>query len=200
MVLLGAEMPAILAEVGFLSNPRDEKLLKTSAYRQKIAEHLYKGISRYSESLSHVTLAQKASSRHPGRGRFPKQPAGRETSQNQRVPAENRRTSLQRHLPLLREPQSRHPGAKSVVGISTQRLKTPSKAIRQPVSIRSQPFPLPGSFGWVPEQCVEHRAAFWPGRKRWSPDPSSLAAGSLANTSSGNTPRCRQGPHKWLLQ
>ena len=62
MVLLGVEMPAILAEVGFLSNPRDEKLLKTSAYRQKIAEHLYKGISRYSESLSHVTLAQKASS------------------------------------------------------------------------------------------------------------------------------------------
>ena len=62
MVLLGAEMPAILAEVGFLSNPRDEKLLKTSGYRQKIAEYLYKGISRYSESLSHVTLAQKASS------------------------------------------------------------------------------------------------------------------------------------------
>ncbi len=62
MVLLGVEMPAILAEVGFLSNPRDEKLLKTSAYRQKIAEHLYKGISLYSESLSHVTLAQKASS------------------------------------------------------------------------------------------------------------------------------------------
>ena len=62
MVLLGVEMPAILAEVGFLSNPRDEKLLKTSAYRQKIAEYLYKGISRYSESLSHVTLAQKASS------------------------------------------------------------------------------------------------------------------------------------------
>ena len=62
MVLLGVEMPAILAEVGFLSNPRDEKLLKTSAYRQKIAEHLYKGISRYSESLSHVALAQKRAS------------------------------------------------------------------------------------------------------------------------------------------
>ncbi len=62
MVLLGAEMPAVLAEIGFLSNPRDEKLLKTGAYRQKIAEHLYKGVSRYSESLSHTTLAQKASS------------------------------------------------------------------------------------------------------------------------------------------
>ena len=62
MVLLGAEMPAILAEVGFLSNPRDEKLLRTGAYRQKIAEHLYKGVSRYSESLSHVNLAQKQAS------------------------------------------------------------------------------------------------------------------------------------------
>ena len=62
MVLLGAEMPAILAEVGFLSNPRDEKLLRTAAYRQKIAEHLYKGVSRYSQSLSHVNLAQKQAS------------------------------------------------------------------------------------------------------------------------------------------
>ena len=62
MVLLGAEMPAILAEVGFLSNPRDEKLLRTGAYRQKIADHLYKGVSRYSESLSHVNLAQKQAS------------------------------------------------------------------------------------------------------------------------------------------
>ena len=62
MVLLGVEMPAVLAEIGFLSNPQDEKLLKTSAYRQKIAAHLYNGISRYSESLSHTTLAQKASS------------------------------------------------------------------------------------------------------------------------------------------
>ncbi len=62
MVLLGAEMPAILAEVGFLSNPRDEKLLRTGAYRQKIAEHLYKGVSRYSESLSHVNLAHKQAS------------------------------------------------------------------------------------------------------------------------------------------
>ena len=62
MVLLGAEMPAILAEIGFLSNPRDEKLLKTGAYRRKIAEHLYQGVSRYSESLSHVNLAQRQTS------------------------------------------------------------------------------------------------------------------------------------------
>ncbi len=59
MVLIGAEMPAVLAEVGFLSNPSDEKLLKTSAYRQKVAEHIFKGVEKYSNSLSKVTIAQK---------------------------------------------------------------------------------------------------------------------------------------------
>ena len=59
MVLIGAEMPAVLAEVGFLSNPSDEKLLKTSSYRQKVAEHIFKGVEKYANSLSKVTLAQK---------------------------------------------------------------------------------------------------------------------------------------------
>ena len=59
MVLIGAEMPAILAEVGFLSNPSDEKLLKASGYRQKVAEHIFKGVEKYSNSLSKVTIAQK---------------------------------------------------------------------------------------------------------------------------------------------
>ena len=59
MVLIGAEMPAVLAEVGFLSNASDEKLLKASSYRQKVAEHIYKGVEKYANSLSKVTLAQK---------------------------------------------------------------------------------------------------------------------------------------------
>ncbi len=59
MVLIGAQMPAILAEVGFLSNPSDEKLLKASGYRQKVAEHIFKGVEKYSNSLSKVTIAQK---------------------------------------------------------------------------------------------------------------------------------------------
>ena len=59
MVLIGAEMPAVLAEVGFLSNPSDEKLLKAGSYRQKVAEHIYKGVEKYANSLSKVTLAQK---------------------------------------------------------------------------------------------------------------------------------------------
>ena len=59
MVLIGAEMPAVLAEVGFLSNPSDEKLLKASGYRQKVAEHIFKGVEKYANSLSKLTIAQK---------------------------------------------------------------------------------------------------------------------------------------------
>jgi N-acetylmuramoyl-L-alanine amidase len=60
MVLIGAKMPAVLAEVSFLSNAHDEKLLKTSAYRDKIAEALFAGISAYADTLSSVTVTEKA--------------------------------------------------------------------------------------------------------------------------------------------
>ena len=59
IVLIGANMPSILAEISFLSNPVDEKKLRTSDYRQKIAESLYKGISKYVSSLSSVKVAQQ---------------------------------------------------------------------------------------------------------------------------------------------
>jgi len=58
VVLIGAQMPSVLAEIGFLTNPREEQLLKRPEYRQKIAESIYKGVSRYAESLSHFQLAQ----------------------------------------------------------------------------------------------------------------------------------------------
>ncbi len=61
IVLIGANMPSILAEISFLSNPADEKKLQTPEYRQKIAESLYKGISKYVNSLSSVRVAQRAS-------------------------------------------------------------------------------------------------------------------------------------------
>jgi N-acetylmuramoyl-L-alanine amidase len=57
VVLIGANMPSVLAEIGFLSNPREENLLKRSDYRQKLAESLYRGISKYAESLSHFQVA-----------------------------------------------------------------------------------------------------------------------------------------------
>lgn len=60
VVLIGASMPSVLAEIGFLSNPRDERNLNRPEYRQKIAEALYRGISSYSKSLSHFEVASTA--------------------------------------------------------------------------------------------------------------------------------------------
>ena len=57
VVLIGASMPSVLAEIGFLSNPREESLLKKSDYRQKLAESLFRGVAKYAESLSHFQMA-----------------------------------------------------------------------------------------------------------------------------------------------
>lgn len=59
IVLIGASMPSVLAEIGFLTNAGDEELLRKPAHRQKIAEALYKGIANYAETLSHFQVAQK---------------------------------------------------------------------------------------------------------------------------------------------
>jgi N-acetylmuramoyl-L-alanine amidase len=58
-VLIGANMPSILAEISFVSNPTDEANLQTPEYRQKIAESLYKGIAKYAGGLSGVKVATK---------------------------------------------------------------------------------------------------------------------------------------------
>jgi N-acetylmuramoyl-L-alanine amidase len=59
IVLIGANMPSILAEISFVSNPTDEHRLETSEYRQRIAESLYRGIAKYVNGLSGVKLASK---------------------------------------------------------------------------------------------------------------------------------------------
>jgi len=59
VVLIGANMPSILAEISFVSNPQDEKRLKTPEYRQKIAESLFRGVSKYANGLSGVKSAAK---------------------------------------------------------------------------------------------------------------------------------------------
>ena len=51
-------MPSVLAEIGFLSNRREEALLKRSDYRQKLAEALYRGVSGYAGGLSHFQVAK----------------------------------------------------------------------------------------------------------------------------------------------
>jgi N-acetylmuramoyl-L-alanine amidase len=59
VVLIGANMPSILAEISFVSNPDDAKKLKTGDYRQRIADSLYKGVAKYVNSLSGVKIASK---------------------------------------------------------------------------------------------------------------------------------------------
>jgi N-acetylmuramoyl-L-alanine amidase len=60
IVLIGASMPSVLAEIGFLSNPRDEKEMKKPEVRERLAEALYKGIAQYANSLSHYAIAQRS--------------------------------------------------------------------------------------------------------------------------------------------
>ncbi len=60
VVLIGANMPSVLAEISFLTNPDDAAELRDGAYRQRIAEALYKGVARYERSLNGSRLEESA--------------------------------------------------------------------------------------------------------------------------------------------
>ena len=77
VVLIGADMPSILTEISFLSNPSDEQLLKKPEYRQRVAEGLYQGVSDYLQSLNSMAVNGTAK---PGR---PAPVAAVEQSRNQ---------------------------------------------------------------------------------------------------------------------
>jgi N-acetylmuramoyl-L-alanine amidase len=51
VVLIGAAMPSVLAEISFVTHKQEGSLLKTAAYRQRIAEALFDGVLRYQQSL-----------------------------------------------------------------------------------------------------------------------------------------------------
>ncbi len=55
VVLIGAGMPSVLAEISFVTHSVEGRLLRTASYRQQIAEALYQGIRRYQRSLKAVT-------------------------------------------------------------------------------------------------------------------------------------------------
>ncbi len=57
MVLIGASMPSVLAEISFVTNRQEARFLKSPAYRQRIAESLFAGVLRYQESLKKVQTA-----------------------------------------------------------------------------------------------------------------------------------------------
>ncbi|HVH28689.1 MAG TPA: N-acetylmuramoyl-L-alanine amidase [Vicinamibacterales bacterium] len=54
VVLIGAAMPSVLAEISFVTNTQEARLLRGSAYRQRIAEALVHAISKYQSSLKSV--------------------------------------------------------------------------------------------------------------------------------------------------
>lgn len=55
VVLIGAQMPSVLAEIGFITNKPEVALLKTPAYRQKIAESLQAAVVQYQKALKRQT-------------------------------------------------------------------------------------------------------------------------------------------------
>jgi N-acetylmuramoyl-L-alanine amidase len=64
VVLIGANMPSVLAEISFISNPSDEQWLKKPESRQRVAEGLYRGIETYLQNTNSLSLNQT----HPAPG------------------------------------------------------------------------------------------------------------------------------------
>jgi len=53
-VLVGANMPAVLVEMGFISNPGEEKLLNSPRYQQQIVDALIDSIVRFRDRLDQM--------------------------------------------------------------------------------------------------------------------------------------------------
>jgi N-acetylmuramoyl-L-alanine amidase len=54
VVLIGAGMPSVLAEISFVTNKQDGTLLKTAAYKQQIAQALMDAVQNYQQSLKRL--------------------------------------------------------------------------------------------------------------------------------------------------
>ena len=57
VVLIGANMPSILTEISFVTNPQDAAKLRTGEYRQRVAESIYRGVARYAQGLGGMRVA-----------------------------------------------------------------------------------------------------------------------------------------------
>jgi N-acetylmuramoyl-L-alanine amidase len=57
VVLIGASMPSVLAEISFITNKQELSLLKTSSYKERIAQALYGAVLRYRKSLKGTAVA-----------------------------------------------------------------------------------------------------------------------------------------------
>ena len=59
-VLLGAQMPAVLVEVGFVSNRDEAKLLRSASHRGKLASAIADGVTHYAETLGQIPATTAA--------------------------------------------------------------------------------------------------------------------------------------------
>jgi N-acetylmuramoyl-L-alanine amidase len=57
-VLIGANMPSILAEIAFVSHPDEERMLRRSEHRERVAWSLYEGVRGYLEALNRTQMRQ----------------------------------------------------------------------------------------------------------------------------------------------
>ncbi|HEV2617411.1 MAG TPA: N-acetylmuramoyl-L-alanine amidase, partial [Candidatus Acidoferrales bacterium] len=59
VVLIGADMPSVLSEISFLSNPTDERMLRKGAQRQRIAQGIFRGVENYLSSLNSLNFDRR---------------------------------------------------------------------------------------------------------------------------------------------
>ena len=69
VVLKAPDVPSVLVELGFLTNPVDEKLLRTERYRKKLAALLARAITGYFDRSHRKAEATARSKRAAGKGR-----------------------------------------------------------------------------------------------------------------------------------
>ena len=62
VVLIGANMPSILAEISFVTNAKDAKQLQDPEYRERVAESLYRGVAKYEGGLSGARVTTERAS------------------------------------------------------------------------------------------------------------------------------------------
>lgn len=60
VVLIGAAMPSVLAEISFVTHRQEGQLLKSASYRQQIAESLFDAVLRYQQSLKKLKTVRTA--------------------------------------------------------------------------------------------------------------------------------------------
>jgi len=58
-VLMGARMPSVLVEVSFITNPREERLLRSEAYREKAARGIAEGILGFLQEMESPGLVAR---------------------------------------------------------------------------------------------------------------------------------------------